>query len=294
VANIRVGTVRAEVEPGPAPAPIPSDWWHPAWAFRARFELRRQGLGSGDCVTVPIDFAGATGAAEFDPGSVRVFERRGDWVEERPCLATPAGQAVLWQVGAGETDWPRPVEVYFDRRQTASKPRADWDVSALALDRWADDFEAAEAWDLAGASRAAQGRDASQALVFANDGSVKGPLLATCRRLRARPGARYRLHWSAKATGPEARLAANLYDGPRHDFPQVHTPLNADGQWHDYETVLVAGEFPDDVRPRLRLWTMPGSYTVAVDDVTIELVGATTPVPAAAAVRVESLPLAAR
>ena len=268
------------------------DWWHPAWPFRAYAPTSR--VGDDGWCRLRADFAGACAPARFDPTSVRLIEHRVGGIQERVrevgCHVNPGDATVSWRVDA-DGPWPRQFYAYFDSQQAWVKPSVSWPIAGAPTDRYADDLEKDGTWQLAGVGRTVdEGTNGSRALLFEADEGQGGPSVATCVVLRPQPRAEYRVTFRARAEGDGATLASNFYANSTYDFPQVHTPLTRDGEWHAYEVRLPTGAFPPDVSPALRLWTLAGPYRIVVDDVEVERVGAP---PAAAGgggvIRIEKL-----
>ena len=292
----RVDALRAQAISWPTKRGEPTrfwtwDWWHPAWPFRAYAPRSRAGA-DGWC-RLRADFAAACSPARFDPASVRLVEHSVTGlrkrVREMGCHVDARGETVSWRVDP-EGPWPRQFHVYFDSRRPWPKPKASWPVTGAPTDRYADDFEKDETWHLAGVRRTADGgTDGSRALLFEAADGVRGPFVATCAAVRPRPGSEYRLSFRARAAGSGATLASNVYADSTYDFPQVHTPLTSDGEWHTYELRLQTGDFPPEVSPALRLWTMAGPHRVVVDDVELERAGAPAAAEAGVAVRIEKV-----
>jgi hypothetical protein len=290
--GIQVAAVTAETTPVAAlPAP-PADWWCAAWPLRLRFTAAKEQLDAGGRARVRLDLAGA-GAAGAAAESARLFEHHGGPLTERPCRLDATTGELVW-VPDPQGEWPRTVHLYLCRPGQAAMAQPDWGDAGVEPESVGAGAVEAAAWELNGAEFAAgAGRDGHPALVFANRGTGKAALVATRRGLRLRPADGYRVRFDARTADASAALSANVYAGPAFDSKQIHTALPADGQWHSYEIWLPTGPFPPEIMPRLRFWTMPGKYRVAVDR--IEVVPEGLPPAAAALVpsAIETLPEAA-
>jgi hypothetical protein len=292
---VQVAMVRAETTPvAAAPAP-PGDWWSAAWPVRLRFTAVEEHAEVGGRARVRLDLADA-GTAGVAADSARLFEHHGGPLSERPCRLDAATGELVWAPDP-QSDWPRAVDLYLRRPGQPALAQPDWGEAAIEPESvGAAAIERAH-WELGGAEFAAEaGREGKPALVFANPGRIKAPLLATRRGFRVRPQTEYVVRFGAETADAGAVLSANIYFGPGYDFGQVHTPLTGDGQWHEYEIRVLSGLFPVDITPRLRFWTMPGRYRVAIDRVEVAPVGQPPAAIAAVAVpaTVEVLPGEAR
>jgi len=276
-----------EVAPWPAPAPV--DWWHPAWPLRAQAEVTQGALAESAVWGLRIDPEALAGQG-LEPTSVRLFERTGERLQELACTVDEAAGAVTF-VPAVDRALPRRFEAYFDRRGAPAKPAGPWGTPVPVISQLQADFESGDGWRLEGAAwTPGRGREGSAALAFDSTDDAGGPRVAVYGR--ALPAARstYRVRFWARAEGQSATLACNVYGGARYDFGQVHTPLEADGQWHRYEIEVATGDFPATAGPQLRFWTMPGRHAVSLDDVEVTRLTAPGRTAALLPARCESLP----
>ncbi|MBN2451208.1 MAG: hypothetical protein JXR77_12510 [Lentisphaeria bacterium] len=256
--------------PGPVPVPraLPADWWHPAWPLRLRTEVAGPGPERG-AVAIALTPAVLGGAAP-DLDSVRLVERLDGGLAERPLRVDVATGLVSWTCG-GDAPWPRRFDLYVAPGGGPRPPAGVWRTEVRTIERAEVPLDEAGEWVLAGVGRVpGEGAVPGPHLRFASDDPTGGPRVAMCRALLPEPDSLYTVRFRARGEGPEARLACNFYEGPDCDFPQVHTPLAADGAWHEYEIPVRTGSFPATVAPALRFWTMPGRYRVDLARVEIE------------------------
>lgn len=271
-AEVELARLSRHPEVAAWPPPGPADWWHPAWPRRAQVEVAAGTMPPGALCGLQIAPEGLDGGA-LDPGSVRLFEPADGRLIELPCAVDESAATVTW-APPGERSYPRRFAVYFDRLGAPAKPASLWGTAPAVMTRLTADFEGAADWRLDGVVRSpGRGRDGSSGLVFESAAEAGGPRVAVCRQALPEPRTRYKVHFWARAEGTRPTLACNVYGGAPYDFRQVHVPLAADGQWQAYEVEVETGEFPESAGPRLRFWTMPGRYSIVLDDLEVVRLG---------------------
>jgi hypothetical protein len=265
---VQVAAIEAQTIDVPAAPAPPVDWWSAAWPIRVRFTAAKELVDGAGRARVRLDLSGA-GAAGVAAESARLFEHHGGPLTERPCRLDAATGELVWAPDP-QGDWPRTVDLYLRRPGQPSMAQPDWGDATIEPESVGATATERADWELVGAEFAPDaGRDGHAALVFANPGTLKTALVAIRRGLRLRPADEYRVRFDAQTADTGAVLCINIYARNGYDFKQIHTPLQADGQWHTYEVRLPTEPFPADITPRLRFWTMPGRYRVAVDRIAV-------------------------
>jgi len=259
----------------PVDVEFPKDWFSPYWHARMVVAVPDE---KGWVAVATKNLAEKLGGR---PKAFRCVQANAENdLAEREFEVGEDGERVVVDV---DPRWGRTLHVYGSLEALPSPLMLRRTRAGIPLER----FETAtEGWQLAGVQRGAFGREGSKGIrVRVGEGGE--PVLVSNGAVAVMPEAEYRLTLWARTKTEGAALRTNFFSGAKHDFGQVHIPLEADGKWHRCEATVRAGRFPPSVRPVFRLWALGRPQVIDVDD--LELTSAVAAPPALAPSGVEVL-----
>ncbi|MCD6350501.1 MAG: hypothetical protein J7M26_00165, partial [Armatimonadetes bacterium] len=246
---------------GAAPPTSARDWWCQAYDVRMSVEGNPQSKAVE--AELPASFAGKW----LNPDSLRAVWQGGGKYQVLESLLGPGNARWLrvtvrspqTQLGAGR--------LYIYARLQDQRP-----ALLVSNERGVPDasFErGAEGW-----SKAPNALDHTVAHTGQVSVRLEAPtggysLLAT-QQVLVRPQANHVVSFWAKTKAQGAMVVVNFYGGEKYDFHHVDVRLKADGQWHKYQVVVPAGDFPAGMRPLLRIWVYHHPGPVWIDDVSCQ------------------------
>lgn len=260
------GSLPTSARPVEGPA-----WWSPFWHFRLPVTV--EDAAPGALARLDLDLQGLLGpAGQLDLYSPRVIEYAADGrvVAEVPHdFSAGVLRFALLPLPAG-TPAPqaRQFYVYFDSVANGPKKQPAHTLAGLSDTLLDPSLEQGQGvWHLEGAELVATTPHSGGHCALLKLDSDEGTCVVSNASMAIQPDAEYVVSLWARTDNPGAFVMANLYRGPSYDFPQVRVDLQPDGQWHEYQTTVQAGQFPPEMRPGLRLWIIGKAQQVYLDDV---------------------------